>query len=758
MTSSFKGGSFQPIEQGNYAAPLQESFKFSNAGMQRIAQMNQQNQEVAIRTAGKGLQQLSELSPKVGQFVADRFAKRRTAKKAQLHMWYMMNKGAGLEDQINNLNTAQDGMREEYKDLAKMTEEDKDMPWYIKKRFKDMSHWERSVLDEFAMQDAALSYSPATNAQIQAAVTREEYEAGVTSMTQQFYEQFGDLDAALVYKNVTQHVIKAQEASLNKWNSTREEEVKAQEVGAATDVLIASFGSGGNQTYRNYFSKTLHHNKGSKNLVRENFRKQINSYIETGAATREMIKNLGNEIWEGKALKDHPQFKHLIKEFDQKQMHSENTVYNRIEANKELEGKRFVSNQVELYRSGERSASEENLEADIKEAKRLGASTTKLETWLNDLSLEQQELDKWEKLADDLADQGLLTANELNRMPMQIWNQAKYQRIAKLQTNESEAQKLDLEAIKNDVKMAAGRNLMQRQGSTVDRLIVQMQGRYKVLANKYGIAGVDDPHKQAFDDVMKWFEAKKKETIEIDGKKISFISAQGVELSAIGIIAKTPNHINQHLKEMDEQAKILGNEILSYKVQTLDGSQANHTPWFTREELNSIRKDMGKPGFIPNPKVMWLARYTGKNYGQVVNEQLGSLGEEELGKSEALNYVASLNPTSQARLNFAQTLEEEARAFGTYSMDTGDTSGFNPSLVYGGLGEEVAASAKESNTDPAEISAGMNLLITYPESRESLMKGILDEQQLLEYYTHLWTQSGGTNIFALDQTKRPGIK
>tara|TARA_Y100001963_G_scaffold151247_1_gene233749 strand:- start:2115 stop:4526 length:2412 start_codon:yes stop_codon:yes gene_type:complete len=797
---------FESVKSGDVTQNLKQSLQTAE-GLAAIDKANRVNQTFAQDYQPNPWKDLAKWSPKVGDFLYDEAKKNEKRKKAELHLLHLQTKGSLLQAKREVLKNTKAGMKLDHEAVMAQLQQDETLPEDIKSRLKRLTKWDALQLDELALQDTVAEFNPSNDVQLQSSQTREEYFAIESAMVQKFMEQFGDVDEAMVYENVTAKLLEKQAASLQKWEQSIAKQEKERTKGNAKDAATASFKNNepiSNQTvaegeqpvtgttYSDFYTSTIGV-YGSRKKVREEFFNHMKSLVTRGGGDDDAIEALGEEIWEGKPLKDNPLFWYIIDDLDKLQMEYDNKTEKVITENTKVEAKRVENDTYKEIVEDGRDPFEGNFIADrIKKIRDLGGDPSRLLR----LEYELKEYDgktyrNWEAEILEEAKAGTLTTRRLeNTYPLLVRNGSapkgspfgtkSWKTIAADQTNVDKDLKKALGYLEKDIR-ADIRPLTDIVGKGgEDELWDQMKERVRHLVTEYRILGVEDPIGKAIEKVENWYE-NQKQTAKVDGKKVNFLGDgdEGIRFDSIGPggIAPDSSEHNNKMIQLDNQYVILrahiggddSGAVLTYKLFKPDGTPADHTPWFRRKELETLRDDIGKPNWRPDARVQYLMDKTGRSYSTVINEQLKTLDRKELPPSKALDMFHELPESAQSLFNQSKTEEEDQRALGsidnfsTYLTDTTDSDiKWNSSITWGGLSDQVMNASELKKTAPHAIAAMMDMLVKYPKltidtsknppelSSPNISQPELYVEDMRERYKH----SGGTDLFALKETQR----
>ena len=216
---------FNPITSEDYVAPLQESYKQINEGMDNYWAQETSNYKGAAESAGNNLKSLSEMSDTLGKYFAKKDEEKRTADRAKGYMWMQEN---GIDPgQAQSFKEAEAAAREEgiiiNEEIFNWEQQGGDI--WTSETFRKMNASEKLGAVTAWTQQRANQYNPAEATK--GAATYEEYNAALTNYRFNFYKQFGDINPAILNEYVFGTVRKADSTNYSEWYATRESEIKA---------------------------------------------------------------------------------------------------------------------------------------------------------------------------------------------------------------------------------------------------------------------------------------------------------------------------------------------------------------------------------------------------------------------------------------------------------------------------------------------------------------------------------------------------
>ena len=111
MTDSFQGGSFEAEKSEDYVAPLIDSYKEINEGMNNYWSQELSNYKNAAQDAGKDMMLLANMSGTLGDIFKQREDQKREEDIAKGYEWYYEN--GFSDDELNAYREAKSGIIED---------------------------------------------------------------------------------------------------------------------------------------------------------------------------------------------------------------------------------------------------------------------------------------------------------------------------------------------------------------------------------------------------------------------------------------------------------------------------------------------------------------------------------------------------------------------------------------------------------------------------------------------------------------------
>ena len=239
MTDSF--GTFDPVKTEDYTAPLLESYKDLNAGMDNYWTQELANYKYKAQDAGiKDIEALTNLSTAIGKKITEREERKKQENITKGMLWLKENPLDVLttekfEAEINRL-------KKEGKSIDEFVanyERKKDSDIWTSESFRNLNSAQKYGAVVEWVEGKVRNYDPSNNEKMQNAVTPEEYKAAEHAASLDLYKTLGDLNPALVQKHVIKKQKELEAAAYSKWNQKRTQEIKAERQKIARSQLIS---------------------------------------------------------------------------------------------------------------------------------------------------------------------------------------------------------------------------------------------------------------------------------------------------------------------------------------------------------------------------------------------------------------------------------------------------------------------------------------------------------------------------------------
>ena len=281
---------FNPINSEDYVAPLQESYKEINQGMNNYWDQEISNYNRAAEIAGKDMQALADMSSTLGEYFTKKDEERRANDRAKGYMW-MQENGIDPADQMS-FKEAEAKARAEgvviNEEIFNWEQQGGDI--WTSEAFRDLNASEKlgAVTAWSQMQAAAYNPKKAT----EGAASYEEYNAALTVYRQNFYKKFGDINPAILNEYVFGTVRKADANNYAEWYATREKEIQTnRNEKYATELEACVRGGKGTECLLNYQASQSIHGWDKGKSTREGF-KIIKEMAKNGTFNKEMYVDM----------------------------------------------------------------------------------------------------------------------------------------------------------------------------------------------------------------------------------------------------------------------------------------------------------------------------------------------------------------------------------------------------------------------------------------------------------------------------------
>jgi hypothetical protein len=357
------------------------------------------------------------------------------------------------------------------------------------------------------------------------------------------------------------------------------------------------------------------------------------------------------------------------------------------EAEIELKFKQEEKAILEYFNTNQPSQADvEAAEKDLfrKYGKTSSALSTMKSTYTVDAEQEKSLNDQFENLAS----QGLLTPDMVVRAPFAV--QQKWLSVAQKQQEASDKTggfKNELKSIENTVKTNPGVKVSP-DGSTsgmATLVIGELQSKFKRKVSEYVGAGVSSTQasQQALAETIQEFSSSPRYALNNYGEFANFKQSLFQ-----GSVARS-KFLNNKLNNIRQTLQATGKLGLESPELILN-----------KNELLSLEKGYGEPGWSVPPVVQYWSGQLNVNPLEIINRQRKAVGMKELATPGSIDMVkGSISPGLQRLLNSYQSPNRSTRALSSMRR-------FDVRAIPGGYGPVVESSARANGIDPA-ILAGL---------------------------------------------------
>jgi len=284
---------FNPIRSEDYVAPLQESYKEINQGMNNYwdSRTNEASRQAEI--AGRDLKTLADMSATLGEYFSKKDAEKREADKAKGYMW--MQENGVLGGQGVSFKEAEAKAREEGKvineEIYNWEQQGGDI--WTSEAFRDMNASEKLGAVNAWAQNKAAQYNP--KEATEGATSYEDYNAALTNYRFNFYKQFGDINPEILNEYVFGTVRSTDQRNYAEWYAVREREIQtARNEKYATELESCVRGGNGTSCVFNYQDSQSIHGWNKGKSTREGF-KIIKEMAKNGTLTKDLYVEMLTE-------------------------------------------------------------------------------------------------------------------------------------------------------------------------------------------------------------------------------------------------------------------------------------------------------------------------------------------------------------------------------------------------------------------------------------------------------------------------------
>ena len=759
MTDSFQGGSFEAERSEDYVAPLIDSYKEINEGMNNYWSQELSNYKNAAQDAGKDMMLLANMSGTLGDIFKQREDEKREEDIAKGYEWYYEN--GFSDDELNAYREAKSGIIEDGIAIDEAAAE-----WrsnggdiWTSEEFRKMNPaMKQGAVTAYARSRLA-EYNPKGDPRLKGATTYEEYKAAEAVYNREFFRKFKGINPVLLQEEgIYEKQRDLQQDAYNSWTTGREEEIEIQR----------------NQIAHSNFVKCINSKGGGSCFIQ--YVNERGPFVQNGPARREAIeiaKNLAdsgmltdNMIKEMKAKNDKNKFTSFadgkeyyygdyfaadIVEIEQKKADFENEKYRREKTGLEIANRNQTDELLkELTPEGGFTYDQGFTDDQIKQFKNLranqlssGSYDGRLDTIISEMSQDKNVLRAQKQEAIDLAEKGLLTTAKLNSMGILVASDGNLQNIAR-QTDTGNGQTKENTTL---LETFISSELSVGKGTFGQKQVARWaKAEYAKKVEAY-TGKVDDPHGLAYQDVLNQLNAAVEANLK--GEDHPLRKAPGewrIKTNFGEDFDKLKSGSLEDFQDYREQIKTIPNAV-------------SKTPMFEPTYLESFNDTFGSSaGTIPQ-KAHTIAEIHNAMYPQdqidafeVIQRQRELVNLERLTEPAFLKDYRDLDPVEIKKYEQYKTPNTNVRVNATSGKE-------NVNLVPFEQGELFKEYAESNGTSFAEFAAAMEILpkLDIDFGVENPFEQ-LDDYEFLEYNKALFKYSGGTNKEALANTIRTDFK
>ena len=767
MTSSFQGGTFDPVRQESFVDVNVAHAQQQLSSLDRYHQALNRNAQTRVDIAGEDLNKLAPFSKQLPEFIGQIKKVQDERRQVEAQEWYFTN---GLpQEQLKEYIDKKNGIKKEYETLNDIKNKDLELKedWVTSERFVNLAPWKQTLVLELEASQRASAYSLAENHELNGATDPTEYNAALVKNRREFLKQFNGLNPALLEQNVYQKMRQVENAHYQNWSARRKKEVDAQHLELIQETAYTSLKNGGGGFEE--FSFGLKNRGYLDNEINGLYGGWLENLISTESLTddqytaigEQQIPVRGGKKGETKAFKDHPVFSSMYKNVG--------INFEKMKSDKYTRETKADKAEFQTAKNDLKAAWTENPETltpnAVREAKislnkqfkgKFADDFSDFDELLENFSIEAKALEKQRQDARVKIKNGTFTEYELSLLPPILRLETEFTKAAKDQTNVSPLRTTNLENIESLITNRISNNKTLRASVLTTEAITTTKNQYLQLVDDYVFNGktLEEAHKAAYTDVTKWWADNKDNVLSQD-------ITQGYDLDKFADVTGGKRaKLAAKKEDIKRYLNVFGADAFEQTVDSESWFGPNANFIGSKEELLRIKKEAGKPGWVPNAKIRYVQKMLNGDpnnpisYLDVVNMSLKQMGEKPVDSTPSFDAAKKLSPFSQGKLYSAEVPTQFARAWGTYFDDTGKT--FISEIVPDGAGEDIEKTSKDLNMDPAEIAAGYELNMRYfsNETGDMLLDPKYSTEAYKDYWRLIYKYSGGARKDALENTKR----
>ena len=755
--TTFQGGSFEPEKSEDYVAPLIDSYKEINQGMNNYWTQELSNYKYQAQDAGKDMAYMAKMSETLGGIFEEREEKKREEDIAKGYEWYYEN---GFSDEQLNAyrdakaNVIEDGIAID--EAAAMWRKNGGDIWTSEEFRKMNPAMKTGAVTAYARSRLA-EYNPKGDPRLKGATTYEEYKAAEAVYNREFFRKFKGINPVLLQEEgIYEKQRDLQQDAYNSWTTGREEEIDTQRKQIAQSNFVKCVNSkGGGSCFLQYVNERGPYvqNGPARREAIEIAKQLADNGLMTDNMLREMKarndKNKFVSFADGKEYYYGDYFATDILEIEEKKAEYENAKYKRDKTGLEINHRNQTDKLLKELTPEDGFEFDEGFsQEDLNKFRNLkanqlsdGSYDGRIDTILKEMSLDKNELKAAKLEAMELAKKGLLTKDKLNTFPILVASDGNLQNIAATTDagNTTGKDHIKLLEARINSELTVGKGTFGEK-----QVALWAKSEYQKKVEAY-TGKVDNPRELAFQDVLNQLNTAADQN-QATGKANNLF----LGLGQWGI--KTPEFSTlktnslEDFKQYREQIKTIPNAV-------------SNAPLFSPQYLETFNDTFGSSaGTIP-PKAHTIAEMHNAMYPndqidafEVIQRQRELVGLERLTEPAFLKDYRDLDPKEIKKYELYKTPNSNVRVNATSGKENVNLIPFDQ----GGLFKEYA---EANGTSFAEFAAAMEILpkLDIDFGVENPFEQ-LDDYEFLEYNKALFKYSGGTNKEALANTIRTDFK
>ena len=773
MTDSFKGGSFDPIESEDYVAPLTQSYKEINDGMNNYWDQETSNFNYKASFAGKNLEALANMSSTLSATMAKREEKRKKENISKGMLWLKENPldlihQERFEAEIERLKAE----GKEIDEFVGNYEKKEGSDIWTSQSFRDLNGAQKYGAVVSWVEGKVQEYDPTNNPEMKNASNYQEYKAAENKASIELYDELGDLNSALVYKHVIGPQKEKEDAAYSAWNTKREAEIKAERIKIATNKLESCMANGQLGCHVDFMNERAAF-VGQGNANKEYF-SALSNLAGRGKLTSNQITDIelksrknrikskvdGKEYWFNDFFSsEFDGVKEKVIEFEGKMLTQKTKQKNSaalIKYNEEV--KRIQGDNFDVTKGYSQDQLSE-LRAVQMEFITTGVTGEPLRLITNAISYgsaDKLQIADMKSKALKEAKAGILTTDRLNNEYPLVSADTELKNHAARNDAPVKLQKENHKAI--GLLISTEPTLEEGASAGEIKVIGHFKRKYDALVKQYDSLGMDNPENAAYLQIKGEIEkAVALEEDKITGNE-TFKTVDGEwqyfpeklsdanSLEAIDLRLALKMHNIEKLVDKNG-INVLDTQQLFPNESIKEWETGDRIPGFA----HTIAKGFAERGITNEDGSVVTGYDVMKRQSKISNLQKANKGLDKEDPS-FVSAFKNLNPVDQKNCVLNKSGTVTCRALATSGKD-------NLDFVPFGQGELFSVKAKEKGMLFSEYSAALEILPKLGISLDAFEDGedifsSMDDYELLEYNSSVWKWSGGTNKDALSKTIR----
>jgi len=757
MTDSFQGGSFETERSEDYVAPLINSYKEINEGMNNYWSQELSNYKNAAQDAGKDMMLLANMSGTLGDFFKQKEEEKREEDIAKGYEWYYEN---GFSDEeVNAYREAKAGIVEDGVaiDQAAASWRANGGDIWTSEEFRKMNPaMKQGAVTAYARSRLA-EYNPKGDPRLKGATTYQEYKAAEAVYNREFFRKFKGINPILLQEEgIYEKQRDLQQDAYNSWTTGREEEIDTQRKQIAQSNFVKCVNSkGGGSCFIQYVNERgpFVQNGPARREAIEIAKNLADSGLMTDNMIKEMKakndKNKFTSFADGKEYYYSDYFAADIVEIEQKKADFENEKYRRDKTGLEIKHRNQTDALLKELTPEDGFTFEEGFTQDqITRFKNLKANQLssgnydgRIDTILSEMSLDKNQLKALKQEALDLAEKGLLTKAKLATFPVLVASDGNLQNIANTIDAGNGTGKDNISLLETFIN-----NELSVKGTFGEKQVARWaKSEYAKKVEAY-TGKVEDPHGLAYQDVLNTLNSAVEANKNGDSHPLRQNNKWGIATNFGEDFTKVKTAQLEDFTDIRTTIKTVPNAV-------------NTTPMFSPQYLETFNDTFGSSaGTIPQ-KAHTIAEMHNAMYPEdqidafeVIQRQRELVNLERLTEPAFLKDYRDLDPAEVKKYELYKTPNSSVRINATSGKENINIIPYEQ----GGLFKEIA---EANGTTFSEYAAAMEIL-----PKLDIDFGVenpfaqLDDYELLEYNKAVFKYSGGTNKEALANTVRKDFK